>query len=348
MRPSRIRVPFASAARRALLLLVAGLLGVGLAVTAPPQTVNAVPSGCGITFNCITITVAPFGNGSGTAVGKVLGNGINCHYANGVLTGTCAYQYKWAGTASLYVDLTFTPDAHSRLCAQSITITCYSAGVSQTETFGFSPTNHDVMDTFYGFNLLPEAVTVTRTGVGSGTVASSIQPGIACGPTCSAQFDYGTTVKLTAKPDAGAVFTAWTGACAGQKATCTLKVTKDLSTNAVFSLPGATAAPTPRPTVLPTSGPTAAPASAAPSDSLLPASPGVSGASPSPIDSGLTAVAGATPPESASTPPVQAPLPPSAETGVPVVLVVVLVLMALLIGGLAAALALVLRRGRAG
>jgi Divergent InlB B-repeat domain len=53
-----------------------------------------------------------------------------------------------------------------------------------------------------------EPIAVGKTG--SGTVTSS-PPGIACGTTCDASFDQGTTVTLTATPAAGYRFGSWNG-----------------------------------------------------------------------------------------------------------------------------------------
>lgn len=62
-------------------------------------------------------------------------------------------------------------------------------------------------------------VTVTRGGSGSGSV-SSAPAGITCGAGCSATFDPGQTVMLTATPDAGSRLGGWTGACTGAGPTC--------------------------------------------------------------------------------------------------------------------------------
>jgi hypothetical protein len=53
-------------------------------------------------------------------------------------------------------------------------------------------------------------LTVSKTGTGTGSVSSS-PAGITCGGTCASSFDYGTVVTLTATPDAGSVFTGWSG-----------------------------------------------------------------------------------------------------------------------------------------
>src|SRR5262249_20863986 len=47
---------------------------------------------------------------------------------------------------------------------------------------------------------------------GRGTVSSN-PAGIGCGATCSAAFDFGSTVTLTATPSNGSKFVRWTGDC---------------------------------------------------------------------------------------------------------------------------------------
>jgi hypothetical protein len=57
-------------------------------------------------------------------------------------------------------------------------------------------------------------VSVTKTGGGSGTV-SSAPAGIICGVSCTAIFEEGTAITLTAVADSGSEFTGWSGACSG-------------------------------------------------------------------------------------------------------------------------------------
>jgi len=53
-------------------------------------------------------------------------------------------------------------------------------------------------------------LTVSKSGTGSGTVTSS-PSGIDCGSDCSESFNQGTSVTLTATPDAGSTFGGWSG-----------------------------------------------------------------------------------------------------------------------------------------
>jgi hypothetical protein len=79
-----------------------------------------------------------------------------------------------------------------------------------------------------------QTLTVGRDGTGTGTVTSA-PPGIACGPTCAADFDFDTSVVLTAVADSNSTFTGWSdGACPGT-GTCTLKMDAAHSVTATFT-----------------------------------------------------------------------------------------------------------------
>ncbi len=56
-----------------------------------------------------------------------------------------------------------------------------------------------------------------------------------CGNACSAKFNSGTAVALTATPPAGKQFVSWGGACSGTVNTCTVSVNANLSVQANFS-----------------------------------------------------------------------------------------------------------------
>ena len=76
-------------------------------------------------------------------------------------------------------------------------------------------------------------LSVVREGTGSGTVAST-PLGISCGPSCSASFDGGTRVTLTATPATGAIFESWNGGCSGAN-TCTITLTANTTVFARFA-----------------------------------------------------------------------------------------------------------------
>jgi uncharacterized repeat protein (TIGR02543 family) len=77
---------------------------------------------------------------------------------------------------------------------------------------------------------------------GSGTVTSS-PAGVNCAVqrteiagTCSANFDEGTSVTLTALAASGSTFTGWTGACTGSTATCTVTLDQSADVTAGFRI----------------------------------------------------------------------------------------------------------------
>jgi len=76
---------------------------------------------------------------------------------------------------------------------------------------------------------------VTKAGDGAGRVVSA-PPGIDCGATCSAFFQQGTPVTLTATPDAGSVFAGFTApSCATGATTCVVTMLEAQSVTATFS-----------------------------------------------------------------------------------------------------------------
>ena len=81
-------------------------------------------------------------------------------------------------------------------------------------------------------------LSVTRQGTGSGVVTST-PGGINCGSTCSASFNSGTQVTLTAQASAGSVFAGWGGACTGT-GSCTVSMSAARSVTATFNFSGTT------------------------------------------------------------------------------------------------------------
>lgn len=81
----------------------------------------------------------------------------------------------------------------------------------------------------------PEALTVTTTGTGSGTV-TSLPAGINCGSVCAHSFQYGVPVTLTATPAAGSQFAGWSaGGCTGTASTCTVTLSAPGTVSAAFA-----------------------------------------------------------------------------------------------------------------
>ena len=145
---------------------------------------------------------------------------------------------------------TLTPEEVKQLLFANIKKTAFTPAVP-TYTGADVPAapsfdwGYGVLDVAKAANAIPNgataALTVTRNGSGTGSIASN-PAGIACGATCNQSFALATPVALTATADGGSVFTGWLGACTGV-ATCNVTMGAATNVSATFAL-GATI-PTP-------------------------------------------------------------------------------------------------------
>ncbi|SVD89616.1 uncharacterized protein METZ01_LOCUS442470, partial [marine metagenome] len=76
---------------------------------------------------------------------------------------------------------------------------------------------------------------VTVAGDGVGTVTSS-PSGISCPSGCSASYDTGTEVTLTAAPASGSTFAGWSGDCGGNSQTTSVTMDAARSCTATFNV----------------------------------------------------------------------------------------------------------------
>lgn len=123
----------------------------------------------------------------------------------GLTTCTASYGYgtlvsllPTASTGSTFTGWTGCDSVSGNLCRVTM-----SAAKSVTATF----------------TLNNYVLTVTKTGLGSGTVTSA-PTGINCGAACARSYDYGTSVTLTAIAASGSTFTGWSGAGCSGTGTC--------------------------------------------------------------------------------------------------------------------------------
>jgi hypothetical protein len=78
------------------------------------------------------------------------------------------------------------------------------------------------------------SLTVIKTGNGRGVIKSDPN-GIACGKTCSADFDQGSFVTLTARAHEEDKFQRWGGACANVKTqSCVVTMDAAKTVSAIF------------------------------------------------------------------------------------------------------------------
>ncbi len=124
-------------------------------------------------------------------------------------------------------------DTVTRTPAGSLDAVHLAFGTS--DTYG-SISTYMVLGEFRLTNAAPSAyqLSVSTTGNGSGTVTSS-PSGISCGSTCSAFFNSGTQLILTASPASGSMFAGWSGACTGT-GTCTVTMNQVRSVSATFNV----------------------------------------------------------------------------------------------------------------
>jgi hypothetical protein len=87
------------------------------------------------------------------------------------------------------------------------------------------------------FNLQNFALTVTKSGLGAGTVTST-PAGINCGSDCSQSYAFGTTVTLVATPSMLSAFAGWSGCDAVSGTSCTVRTDRVRSVQASFLLLG--------------------------------------------------------------------------------------------------------------
>jgi hypothetical protein len=181
-----------------------GCAGTGTCVVTMDQARSVTAT---FTIQVHTLTVTKDGSGTGTVTSDLAG--IDCG-------SDCSEGYDH-GTE---VTLSASPGANSLFDGWS------GEGCSGTETCVV--TMDQARNVTATFALETRTLTVTPAGTGAGTVTSD-PAGIDCGATCSAGFDHGTEVTLTATGDATSIFTGWSGDCSG---TGTCVVTMDQARNA--------------------------------------------------------------------------------------------------------------------
>ncbi|MFO0597668.1 MAG: hypothetical protein U0228_20345 [Myxococcaceae bacterium] len=159
-----------------------------------------------------TLTVVKAGSGGGEVTSSPAG--VSCG-------ATCAADFA----SSSLVTLSAAPDATSTFTGWS------GGGCSGTGTC--TVTLSAATTVTATFTRRQFALTVSVAGTGSGRVTSS-PAAIDCGASCSANFDAGSTVTLTAAPDSGSTFMGWSGACSGT-GVCTVTISAVTSVSATFT-----------------------------------------------------------------------------------------------------------------
>lgn len=269
--------------KRHIALVAAILVAVAASAVGLTATPAAAAVTCGAPYSCVTFTIVLQGDGSGraqSATSSYVPNGlIDCHETNGVTDpgSTCSHTYKLIPGTSYPLYIRLTADAGSCYKGDPDPDSpCVPAGTQLFPISDFTAT----VSQWFTFLAKPIDVSVTESGSGSGSVMS-LPAGIACPGTCSATFKGGYLLYLVAAPDAGSVFKSWSGACAGQGPTCSLRPTAATQASAVFEVPLATPHPTSTPRSTATPHPTATPRPTATRSAAPSASPSLSPNAPS-------------------------------------------------------------------
>jgi Polysaccharide lyase/Divergent InlB B-repeat domain len=162
-----------------------------------------------------TLTVTP---PTGSGAGTITGTGISC-------PGDCSQTYA-DGTA---VNL-------SANSASGSTFAGWSGACSGTGSCALTMNaDKTVSGSFTASGQPPpppSQYTLSTSVSGSGTITGS---GINCPGTCSASFNSGTSVTLTASPSAGNTFSGWGGACSGTSTSCAVTMSSAKSVTASFA-----------------------------------------------------------------------------------------------------------------
>jgi hypothetical protein len=165
--------------------------------------------------NTFALSVTPAGTGEGEVTSSPAG--IDCG-------ATCSAEFA-EGTE---VTLSATPEAGSEFAGWSGACTGLgSCKVTMSEAKSVTATFDEA--------IAPSefALSVSKAGSGSGTVTSS-PVGIDCGTKCSAEFEEGEEVSLSATATSGSSFAGFSGACTGTGA-CKVTITEAKAVTATFN-----------------------------------------------------------------------------------------------------------------
>ena len=167
-------------------------------------------------FNVQTfpLTVSKNGAGGGTVTSSPAGISCGTDCSESYTSGTTVTLTAAANGGSLFGGWSGCNSVSGATCTVSV-----AAARSVTATF----------------NLQYFTLTVSKTGLGSGTVTSS-PAGINCGSTCSASYASNAVITLTASPGLLSGFTGWSGCDAVSGLTCTVATNRARSVTAAFRL----------------------------------------------------------------------------------------------------------------
>jgi hypothetical protein len=204
---------------------------------------------------------------AGKFVYKSFSNGVDCNTTNftdpnpGAAKAcytqntTCAFAIEPTGKAFLAasdtgsIAIAASSSSCSRTAKSNVSWITISSGASGTGsgTVGYSVSANTGTSSRTGtitvagkaFTVTQEGIkqyslSVSKSGTGSGTVKSSDSK-INCGSTCSATYNSGASVTLTATANSGSTFSGWSGGGCSGTGSCVVAMSSATAVNAIFS-----------------------------------------------------------------------------------------------------------------
>ncbi len=209
----------------------------GTALQAGANSVTATFLGSGTyptsTSSIVTVTVTSAETLSVTLAGTGTGS-VSSSPSGIACPSTCSANFN-SGTVVTLTAVTGTGS----------TFAGWSGACSGTGTCSVTMSAAKAVTATFNTTVTTFALSVTSAGTGTGTVSSS-PTGISCPSTCSANFNSGTVVILTAVVGSGSTFAGWSGACTGT-GTCSVTMSAAKAVTATFnstSSPAVTLTPT--------------------------------------------------------------------------------------------------------
>jgi ELWxxDGT repeat protein len=207
-----------------------------LSFCSPPLTITDDAS-VSVSFRgpqALTIQVASVENGSGTVSGGVYDpeQGTNTPFSCPAVVGSttsCAVNARIGSTVIVdaFAGALSVVDAVAGCTALANNVAHSTCSPPLTIT-----DDATVSVSFRG----PQTLGITFSGDGSGSVTpSSMSSCLSSQTACAYQVQVGAH-EMVATPSADSLFQSWLGACAGQGPTCSLTISDDASTQAVFVL----------------------------------------------------------------------------------------------------------------
>jgi hypothetical protein len=122
-------------------------------------------------------------------------------------------------------------------------VTAYTISTLNDGTYYFATTAYDTSGKESGYSdevsktvqtVQQYTLTVNKAGNGSGTLTSS-PSGINCGTGCTATYNSGTVITLTASAATGSTFTGWSGGVCAGNGTCSFSLNANTTVTATFA-----------------------------------------------------------------------------------------------------------------